>query len=89
MAKKVLLLAFEGDPMCCIRILLNALDMKEKGYDVKGVIEGTAPSREKPQAASLKSPFHPPCKRGKEGDFLLFTQALFLAHRSRITWPWR
>ena len=40
--KKVRLLAFEGDPMCCIHIFLNALDMKEKGYDVKVVIEGTA-----------------------------------------------
>ena len=40
--KKIALFAFNGDPMCFIHVLLNALDMKEKGHDIKLVIEGSA-----------------------------------------------
>ncbi len=40
--KKVALFAFNGELMCFIHVLLNALDMKEKGYEVKVVIEGSA-----------------------------------------------
>jgi len=31
MAKKVLLMMYKGEPMCFVHVLLNALDMKEKG----------------------------------------------------------
>jgi hypothetical protein len=40
--RKVVLYAFDGDSMCFIHVLLNALDMKAKGMDVKIVIEGSA-----------------------------------------------
>lgn len=39
---KAALFAFNGEPMCFVHVLLNALDMKEKGYDVTIVVEGTA-----------------------------------------------
>ncbi len=42
MGRKVVLAAFNGDPMCFVHVLLNAIDMEEKGYDVKVVIEGSA-----------------------------------------------
>ena len=42
MGGKVVLAAFNGDPMCFVHVLLNALDMEEKGYDVKVMIEGSA-----------------------------------------------
>jgi hypothetical protein len=42
MKRKVALFAFNGDPMCFIHVLLNTLDMYEKGYDVRLVIEGSA-----------------------------------------------
>ncbi len=42
MGRKVVLAAFNGDPMCFVHVLLNALDMEEKGYDVKVMIEGSA-----------------------------------------------
>ena len=42
MEEKVLLVAFNGEPMCFVHVLLNALDMAEKGYEVKVVIEGSA-----------------------------------------------
>jgi len=40
--RKVALFAFNGEFMCFIRVLLNALDMKAKGSNVKIVIEGAA-----------------------------------------------
>ncbi len=40
--KRFALFVFNGDPMCFIHVLLNALDMKERGYEVKIVIEGAA-----------------------------------------------
>ena len=40
--KKFALFVFNGDPMCFIHVLLNALDMKEKGYEGRIVIEGSA-----------------------------------------------
>jgi hypothetical protein len=42
MTKKIALVAFNGDPMCFVHVLLNALDMKARGYDVKVIIEGSA-----------------------------------------------
>lgn len=40
--KKLVLVAFNGESMCFVHVLLNALDMKSRGYDVKIVIEGAA-----------------------------------------------
>jgi len=42
--KKVALFAFNGELMCFIHVLLNALDMNERGHQVKIVIEGAATS---------------------------------------------
>lgn len=42
MAKKVVLVAFNGELMCFVHVLLNALDMAARGYEVKVVIEGSA-----------------------------------------------
>ena len=42
MSKRVVLVAFNGDPMCFVHVLLNALDMERRGYEVKVVIEGNA-----------------------------------------------
>ncbi|MBU1167984.1 MAG: cytoplasmic protein [Proteobacteria bacterium] len=40
--KKFALFVFNGDPMCFIHVLLNALDMKAKGHEAKIIIEGAA-----------------------------------------------
>jgi hypothetical protein len=40
--KKVALFAYNGEVMCFVHVLLNALDMNDRGYDVKIVIEGAA-----------------------------------------------
>lgn len=42
MSKKVVLFAFNGETMCFVHVLLHALDLNDKGYDVKLVIEGSA-----------------------------------------------
>ena len=39
---KIALFVFNGDPMCVIHVLLNALDMHEAGYTVGIVMEGSS-----------------------------------------------
>lgn len=52
--KKIALFAFNGEAMCFIHVLLNGIDMKEKGCDAKIIIEGAAtkliPDFEKPDS---------------------------------------
>ncbi|MCK5737134.1 MAG: DsrE family protein [Spirochaetaceae bacterium] len=40
--KKIALFAFNGDPMCFVHVLINALELKENGNEVALVIEGSA-----------------------------------------------
>jgi len=40
--KKFALFVFNGDPMCFIHVLLNALDMKAKGHEAKIIMEGAS-----------------------------------------------
>lgn len=42
MNKKIVLLAFQGEAMCFMHVLLHAIDLHGKGYDVKVIIEGAA-----------------------------------------------
>lgn len=39
---KVALFAFNGEPMCFVHVLLNALDLEKGGNEVKVVVEGSA-----------------------------------------------
>ncbi len=39
---KVAIFAFNGDLICFAHVMLNALEMREKDYDVKMIIEGSA-----------------------------------------------
>jgi len=55
--RKIALFVFNGDPMCFIHVLLNALDMKEKAYEVKVVIEGAA-TKLVPELAKSDNPLH-------------------------------
>jgi hypothetical protein len=54
MKDKFVLFAFNGEAMCFVHVLLNAMDMHEKGFDVKVVIEGAAtrliPEMAKPES---------------------------------------
>jgi len=42
MKKRIAIFAFNGEPRCFAHALINALDMQERGFDVKLVIEGSA-----------------------------------------------
>ena len=55
--KKAALFVFNGDLMCFIHVLLNALDMKEKGYDAKIIVEGAA-TKLLPELAKADNPLH-------------------------------
>jgi hypothetical protein len=55
--KKVVFVVFNGDPLCFIHVLLNALDMKDKGYDARIVMEGAA-TKLIPELALDQNPLH-------------------------------
>lgn len=40
--KKFALFVFNGDPLCFIHVLLNALDMKAKGHEARIILEGAS-----------------------------------------------
>jgi hypothetical protein len=42
MPKRYALFAFNGDPMCFVHVLLNGIDLADKGHEVKIVMEGNA-----------------------------------------------
>ena len=42
MNRKIAIFAFNGEPMCFAHAMINTLDMKEKGFEVKLIIEGNA-----------------------------------------------
>jgi hypothetical protein len=62
--KKIALFVFNGDPMCFIHVLLNALDMDEKGYDAKIIIEGAA-TKLIPELEKKGNPLHQLWKQAK------------------------
>lgn len=55
--KKVALFPFNGELLCFVHVMLNALDMKERGYDVRLVFEGASVTLV-PQLAEESNPFH-------------------------------
>jgi len=67
--KKFALFVFNGDPMCFIHVLLNALDMKEKGYDGKIIIEGSA-TKLLPELAKSDNPLHKLWEKVKEAGLV-------------------
>jgi len=67
--KKVVLFAFNGDFMCFIHVLLNALDMKQKGYEVKIVIEGSA-TKLVPEISAKGNPMYDLYRKVREIDLI-------------------
>ncbi|MHA1734123.1 MAG: DsrE family protein [Promethearchaeota archaeon] len=57
--KKTVLFAFQGEAMCFAHVLLNALDVHNKGYDVKVVLEGLATKFAKVFREDEQAPFRP------------------------------
>jgi len=67
--KKMALFVFNGDPMCFIHVLLNALDMKKKVYEVKVIIEGAA-TKLVPELAKEDNPLHKLWEKAKSAGLV-------------------
>jgi hypothetical protein len=67
--KKIVLFAFNGDFMCFIHVLHNALDMKEKGHEVKIVIEGSA-TKLIPRLKKKGNPMHALYQKTKDAGLI-------------------
>ena len=67
--KKFALFVFNGDPMCFIHVLLNALDMKAKGFEVKIIIEG-ASVKLIPELVKSGNPLNGLWKKNLEADLV-------------------
>jgi hypothetical protein len=68
--EKIALFAFNGDPMCFIHVLLNALDFSDKDYEIKLVIEGSA-TKLIPELDEENHPLHALYKRVKKQVLLV------------------
>lgn len=55
--QKTALFVFNGDPACFIHVLLNGLDMKEKGMQAPIILEGAATAL-LPSLADAGNPLH-------------------------------
>ncbi len=55
--KRVALFAFQGDPVCFIHVLLNALDLAGRGHQATIVMEGSATALI-PAMAGAEHPLH-------------------------------
>ena len=55
--KKIALFVFNGDPMCFVHVILNALDLREKGNEVKVIVEGSA-TKLAAEFENEKNPFY-------------------------------
>lgn len=55
---KTALFVFNGDPMCFIHVLLNALDMRARGHEATIVMEGASVAL----PPALVKPDHPLCR---------------------------
>ncbi len=67
--KKIALFVFNGDPMCFIHVLLNAIDMSAKGYDAKIIIEGAA-TKLVPELEKKANPLHQLWKKARTGGLV-------------------
>lgn len=67
--KKFALFVFNGDAMCFIHVLLNALDMKERGHEAGIVMEGAA-TRLLPELELEQNPQHPLWKKVKSAGLI-------------------
>ena len=62
--KKIALFVFNPDPMCFVHVLLNALDMDRRNFEVRVVIEGAA-TKLVPELAKKDNPLHQMWEKAK------------------------
>ncbi|TYT74965.1 cytoplasmic protein [Desulfobotulus mexicanus] len=67
--RKTALFVFNGDPMCFIHVLLNGLDMHERGDEVALVLEGASVALI-PELEKEGHPLHALWKKALEADIV-------------------
>jgi len=67
--KKFALFVYNGDPMCFIHVLLNALDMTSMGHEAKIVVEG-ASVKLVPELVKPENPLHGLWKKNLEAGLV-------------------
>ena len=63
--RKIALFTFQKDPMCFVHVLLNALDLRAKGHELRISLEGSA-TQLMAQMARDESPLVPLYRQAKE-----------------------
>ena len=63
------LFVFNGDPTCFVHVLLNALEMKDKGHETKIIIEGAA-TQLIPDLAQKQNPMHTLWEKARKQDLI-------------------
>ncbi len=66
---KTVLFAFNGDPVCFVHVLLNALEMHDQGHQVQIVMEGAA-TQLLPALTQESHPLHQLWLRVKTADLV-------------------
>ena len=61
---KVVLVAFQGEPMCFAHVLLNALDLTARGHEARIILEGLSTQLLAPLNQEA-NPFHPLYRKAK------------------------
>jgi len=69
MVGRFALFAFNGDPMCFIHVILNALDLRERGNEVKVIVEGSATKLIK-EFENEKNPFYKLYQKLEESELI-------------------
>jgi len=67
--KKFALFVFNGDPMCFIHVLLNALDMDDKGHTPRIILEG-ASVKLVPELVKTKNPLNQLWQKVRDKDLV-------------------
>ncbi len=62
--RKIALFAYNGETLCFVHVLLNALDMHSRGWEARIVVEGKV-TRSIPELAREGEPFHDLYERAK------------------------
>jgi hypothetical protein len=70
--EKFALFVFNGDPSCFIHVLLNALDLNQRGHEAVIVIEGAA-TQLVPDLSREGSPLHPLYRKAREKNLIYGT----------------
>lgn len=69
MWEKIAMFAFNGEAMCFVHVLLNALDLEGRGYGIKLIIEGSATALLK-TLADPEAPFAELYKKVKQAGLI-------------------